>query len=84
MTDQRERFFEELCSRRTHFVIVFAFAVLFLILQVPYLLVVDFGSTLAVVSVLNVVGASMFAAFSGGVLWFCKRRSYDSEDSMRA
>lgn len=74
MGESRERLYEELCARRFPFVMVFSFAVLFLLLQVPYLFVVDRESTLFVVSVLNVVGATGFAALSGGILWFCDRR----------
>lgn len=73
-SDSRERFLEALCARRQQFVVVFAFALVFLLVQVPYLFVSDGDSALYVVAWLNVVGSTVFALGSGGVLWVCTRR----------
>lgn len=73
-TDSRERFVEVLCARRGQFVVIFAFALVFLLLQVPYLFVADGDSALYVVALLNVAASIVFALLSGGVLWLCTRR----------
>lgn len=65
---------DELCQRRRYFVGLFAFAVAFLIVQLPYLFVVDSGSALYVIATLNVVGSAVFAVGFGSVLWVCKSR----------
>lgn len=69
-----ERFVAELCARQRYFIVIFSFAVVFLLLQVPYLLVVGMGSSLSVVVVLNVFGSAVMALGSGAVLWRCSRR----------
>lgn len=74
MSESRERLYEELCARQTHFLIVFTLAVVFLILQVPYLFVTEQDSTLFVVATMNVVGSTAFALLGGGVLWLCRKR----------
>lgn len=70
----RERLFDELCKRQRYFIGLFAFAVVFLILQIPYLFVVESGSSLQVIATLNVIGSSVFAIGFGSVLWLCKNR----------
>lgn len=69
-----ERLVDELCDRQSYFVVVFAFALVFLLLQVPYLFVADADSGMYVVVALNVVGSAAFALGSGTVLWLCARR----------
>lgn len=75
MSDRRDRLSEELCERRTQFVVVFSFGVLFLLLQVPYLAVTEPDSTLFAVATLNALGSSFFVVFGGSVLWLCRRRA---------
>lgn len=70
----RERFVAELCARHRYFAVIFSFAVVFLLLQVPYLFVLEMDSGLAPVVVLNVVGSGAFTLGSGAVLWTCAQR----------
>lgn len=72
--DSREVLFEALCDRRQYFLALFAFAVVFLVLQVPYLFVADPDSVSYVVATLNVIGSTAFAVGFGIVLWFCSQR----------
>jgi len=51
----------ELCDRQHYFVVLFAFAVVFLLIQVPYLFVADSDSALYVVVAMNVAGSAAFA-----------------------
>lgn len=69
--DPREVFVEELCRRRQYFVVLFAFAVVFFLLQVPYIIVEEWGSTLHVLATLNVVGSGGFIVGCGSVMWLC-------------
>jgi len=73
-TDSRERLVTELCDRQHYFVVIFAFAVVFLLIQVPYLFVADSESALYVVVAMNVAGSAAFALGSGAVLRTCLRR----------
>ncbi|WP_459194080.1 hypothetical protein [Halosimplex sp. J119] len=70
----REKAVEALCDQSRKILGVFTIAVVFLLLQVPYLFVVDHDSSLFVVATLNVVGSSAFALASGGALWFCSQQ----------
>lgn len=70
----RERFVQELCARHRYFAVIFSFAVVFLVIQVPYLFVLDADSGIAPIVVLNVLGSGAFALGSGAVLWTCTRR----------
>lgn len=65
---------EELCARRPYFLGLFSFAVVFLLLQIPYLFVADPNSTLYAIGVLNVVGTTAFVFGFGSVLWLCRGR----------
>jgi hypothetical protein len=73
--DPWEVLVDELCSRRPYFLGLFAFSVVFLLLQVPYLFVADPDSTLYVLATLNVVGTTAFTLGFGSVLWLCARRT---------
>lgn len=70
----RERFVQELCARHRYFAVIFSFSLVFLLLQVPYLFVIDMDAGITVVVVLNVIGSGAFALGSGAVLWKCSRR----------
>ncbi|WP_164471557.1 hypothetical protein [Halosimplex salinum] len=72
--ESREVLAEALCARSRKILAVFTIAVVFLFLQLPYLVVVEQDSSLFVVAVLNVIGSSAFALASGSVLWFCRER----------
>lgn len=72
--DSREVLFDELCQRQQYFLGLFSFAVVFLILQVPYLFVLESDSGLFVVATLNIVGSSAFAIGFGSVLYLCSDR----------
>ncbi|WP_135363271.1 hypothetical protein [Halosimplex halophilum] len=71
----REAAAEALCEQNRKVLGVFTIAVVFLLLQLPYLVVTDADSSLFVVAVLNVVGSGAFALLSGGALWFCRQRA---------
>lgn len=73
MGERLEHFLLTVCDRRTRVVWVFTLAVVFLVIQIPYLFIVDPGSPLFVVSVLNVVGLSGFTSVSGATLWYCRK-----------
>lgn len=66
---------EAFCDRKQYILGLFAFAVVFLVLQVPYVFVLEPGSTLFVVSVMNVIGSTVFAAGFGAILWVCRQRT---------
>lgn len=70
----RERFLQELCARHRYFAVLFAFALTFLLLQVPYLFVLEADSGIAPVVALNVIGTSVFVLGAGAVLWKCSQR----------
>jgi len=70
----RELAAEALCDQRRKILGVFVIAVVFLLIQIPYLFVVDPNSSLFVVATLNVVGSTAFAIAGGSALWFCKER----------
>lgn len=65
-------FFDALCDRRSSIQMLFSLTVLILVLQIPYLLVVEQDSALFVLSILNSIGASFFAVVSGLVLLKCR------------
>lgn len=65
---------EEFCDRMHYFVVIFVFAVVFLLIQVPYLFVADSESALYVVVTLNVTGCAAFAVGAGAVLRACSKR----------
>lgn len=71
----REMAAEALCDQSRKVLGVFTIAVVFLLLQVPYLVVVDRDSSLFVVATLNVIGCTVFALASGSALWFCSKRT---------
>ncbi|MFB6141470.1 MAG: hypothetical protein ABEJ26_13670 [Halosimplex sp.] len=71
----RELAAEALCDQSRKIVGVFTIAVIFLLVQVPYLFVVERSSSLFVVAVLNVLGSGGFAVVSGSALWFCRQRA---------
>lgn len=73
-SESRQVFFDELCSRRHYFLGLFSFALIFLVLQFPYLVVLDADSGLFVIATLNVVGSGAFAVGFGSVLWVCRQR----------
>lgn len=73
--DSREVLFEAICDRQQYFLGLFSFAVVFFLLQAPYLFVADPDSTAYVVATLNVIGTSAFAALFGLALWFCSQRA---------
>lgn len=70
----RELAAEALCDQSRKILGVFTIAVVFLFIQIPYLFVVEPGSSLFVVATLNIVGSTAFAITSAGALWFCKNR----------
>lgn len=72
MSDGPGRFMIELCNRETYIRIILVLASLFLLVQVPYLIVTDPGSALFTISVINVVGLLVFASCSGWVVWRCR------------
>ncbi|WP_436910853.1 hypothetical protein [Halosimplex marinum] len=71
----REAAAEALCEQNRKILGVFTIAVVFLLLQLPYLVVTDADSSLFVVAVMNVVGSAAFALLSGWALWFCRQRA---------
>lgn len=71
----REAAAEALCEQNRKILGVFTIALVFLLIQIPYLVVTDTDSSLFVVSVLNVVGSGAFVLLSGSVLWFCRERA---------
>jgi len=70
----REAAAEALCEQSRKVLGVFTIAAVFLIIQLPYLVVVDPDSSLFVVATLNVVGSGAFVLLSGSALWFCRQR----------
>lgn len=73
---RRDRFLTEVCNRRIFIYLIFVIATLFLLIQLPYVFVIDRGTGLYVVSVMNVVGLSIFFGSSGLLLWYCRHRSH--------
>ncbi len=74
MSGEGSGYMDELCKRRTTITIIFIIALLFLLVQLPYLVVVETGSALYTISVINVVGLVVFTGASGWVLWTCRDR----------
>lgn len=74
MGERLDDFMEELCTRRQLISVIFFLAVFLIAIQLPYLFFVEWGSALSVVSVMNVVGFSVFAVVSGALLRHCDRR----------
>lgn len=70
-----ERFLREICNRHTQLVWVFTLSIAFAVIHVPYVFVVEWGSATSVVSVINLVGLSTFALFSGAMLRYCGKRT---------
>lgn len=70
----REAAAEALCEQNRKVLGVFTIAAVFLVIQVPYLVVVDPDSSLFVVATLNVVGSGAFVLVAGSALWFCRGR----------
>ncbi|MFC7142690.1 hypothetical protein ACFQMA_23005 [Halosimplex aquaticum] len=71
----REMAVEALCDQSRKILGVFTIAVVFLLIQVPYLFVVDQDSSLFVVATLNIIGSGGFAVVSGSALWFCSQQA---------
>ena len=71
MNGQIERLLISVCDRRTYVGWVFTLSFIFVIMQIPYLLIVDANSPLFVVSALNLIGLSVFAGISGATLRYC-------------
>lgn len=69
-----EDLMDEICARRRPIRWIFSLSLFLLVLQLPYLAVVQPGSSLHVVSVMNAVGFGGFAAVSGLGLWRCRNR----------
>ncbi|MFC4551142.1 MULTISPECIES: hypothetical protein [Halorussus] len=72
MSNARSTILREICNRRMQIFYVFALSGFFLLLQLPYLLVVDPNTALFVISVLNVVGLGTVTVLSGAAIWYCK------------
>lgn len=70
----RELAAEALCDQSRKILGVFTIAVVFLLVQIPYLFTVDPNSSLFVVATLNILGSSAFAIAGGSALWYCKNR----------
>ena len=75
MGESADGFLDGVCSMQRYVVWIFTLAVALVIVQLPYLFVVEFGSSLFVVATINVVGFSLFAIGSGATLRVCDRRS---------
>jgi cell division protein FtsW (lipid II flippase) len=73
MGERLKHFLLTVCDRRTYVVWIFTLAAVFLVFQIPYLFIVDPGTPLFVVSVLNVIGLSAFTSASGATLWYCRQ-----------
>ena len=73
MGERLKHFLLTVCDRRTRIVWVFTLAAVFLIVQVPYLFIVDPEDPLFIVSVLNVIGLGVFTSVSGATLWYCRQ-----------
>lgn len=71
MGERLKHFLLTVCDRRTRVTWIFTLAIVFLVIQVPYLFIVEPGTSLFVVSVLNVIGLSVFTSVSGVTLWYC-------------
>lgn len=74
MGESLDRFLDELCVRRRTLAYIFVIAVTLIVIQVPYLFFVEFGTGLYVVSAINVAGFLVFAVGSGGLIRYCHRR----------
>ena len=72
MSNARSTIVREICNRRMQIFYVFALSAFFLLLQIPYLLVVEPNTALYVISVLNVIALGTIAALSGIAIWYCK------------
>lgn len=75
MSENDDGFLDGVCHMQRYLVWIFTLAVALVIVQLPYLFVVEFGSSLFVVTTMNVVGFSLFAIGSGATLRVCDRRS---------
>ena len=73
--DSKEVLIEAICERQQYFLALFSFAVVFFLLQAPYLFVADSDSVAYVVATLNVIGTSAFVVCFGLILWFCSQRA---------
>ncbi|WP_207586565.1 hypothetical protein [Halomontanus rarus] len=74
MGESLDRFMRELCERRTYIVWICLLSVVFTVLQLPYLFIVEPGTSLFVVSTMNVTGFALFAITSGATIRYCDRR----------
>lgn len=74
MGESLDRFLEELCARTQFLAFIFIIASILILLQVPYLFVVEPGETLFVLAAMNVGGFAVFATASGVTLRYCARR----------
>lgn len=70
----RERLLQELCARHRYFAVIFSFAMVFLLLQIPYLFVLEGNAGIGPVVVLNALGSGAMVLGSGAVLVKCSRR----------
>lgn len=67
-------FVDEICNRTHQVRWIFGLALLFLVLNLPYLVFAEPGTGLYVVTVMNVVGFSLFVAASGLTIRYCRNR----------
>lgn len=65
-------FFTEICRREYWIQVIFGMTVLFFALHIPYLVVVEPGSALYVVSVMNLIGTGTIALVSGVTIRKCQ------------
>lgn len=65
-------FLAEICRREHWIRIIFGISALFFVLHIPYLVVVDPGTALYVVAVMNIVGTGAFMVASGVVIRKCQ------------
>ena len=72
MSNARSTIVRGICNRRMQIFYVFSLSAFFLLLQIPYLLVVDPNTALYVISVLNVIGLGTVTLLSGAAIWYCK------------
>lgn len=74
MGETLERFMEELCVREQLIWGIFVIALTFLIVQVVYLAIFPVEEAILVVSVMNVVGFTVFLLGSGLLLRHCRAK----------
>lgn len=74
MSGESASFVDELCKRRMAITVIFIISLVFLAVQLPYLILAESGSALYTISVMNLVGLILFTTGSGWVLWTCRGR----------